>query len=57
MIRHRAPVEGGYDRTTITLPSDVVQRMKEHIKERSGLTISAYITKLLEKALKIVRKV
>ena len=53
MIRHRASTKGGNDRTTITLPTDVGRKMRKYLAKRPGLTISAFITRAIEKVLGI----
>jgi len=49
--RYRARNRGTYRRTTACLPNDVFARMKEHIKTRPGLTVSAYVSDVLAAAL------
>ena len=57
MNRYRAPIKGGYVRTTITIPTDVDKSMRVYLKKKAGKTISAFITESIEKVLGIVREV
>jgi len=49
--RHRAPVEGGYRRKTVCIPEELARRIDEHLKNKRGLTWSAYVSDELERAL------
>lgn len=44
MTRNRAPIEGGYVRTTISLPAELAQRIKAHLAETPGLTMSSFMS-------------
>lgn len=51
MSRSRASIEGGYSRKTISLPSELVERIEEYLQESPGLTMSAFMTEAAEKRL------
>ena len=44
MSRSRAPIEGGYTRKTLSLPSDLVDKIEEKLKETPGRTMSSFMT-------------
>ena len=44
MSRSRAPIEGGYTRKTLSLPTDLVDEIEEKLKEAPGLTMSSFMT-------------
>jgi hypothetical protein len=44
MTRNRAPIDGGYARKTISLPTELVTRIEAHLKETPGLTMSAFMS-------------
>jgi len=48
MSRVRAQIEGGYTRKTLSLPTDLVDRIENKLKESPGLTISAFMTDAAE---------
>jgi hypothetical protein len=50
--RYRARVKGGgYRRTTVSLPTDLYQRMTARLRTRPGLTVSAFVSEVLQAAL------
>jgi hypothetical protein len=56
MSRSRAPIEGGYTRKTLSLPTDLVDKIEEKLKETPGLTMSSFMTEAAEKLLFPMRK-
>jgi len=51
MSRVRAQIDGGYTRKTLSLPTDLVDRIEDRLKETPGLTISAFMTEAAESKL------
>jgi len=48
--RHRAPLKGGYRRTTVTIPEELAKRVDAQVKAKPGMTVSAYVSDILETA-------
>lgn len=44
MGRNRASIDGGYIRKTMSLPTELVQRIEEHLAETPGLTMSSFMS-------------
>jgi hypothetical protein len=51
MGRVRAQITGGYTRKTLSLPTDLVDRIEAKLEETPGLTISAFMTEAAENKL------
>lgn len=49
MSRPRAPIPEGYARKTISLPQSLANRLQSYLDDSPGLTMSAFITELIEK--------
>lgn len=54
MSRNRAPIDGGYTRKTVSLPSSLVKRIEDQLKP--GETISAFLTVAGEDLLQKTKK-
>lgn len=52
MSRNRGSIPGGYTRKTVSLPSELVKRIDEHVATVPGLTISVVLTDAAEAHLK-----
>jgi len=50
MKRHRASIKGGYRRATVTIPDALYRRAHAYVTATPGLTMSAYVSELLDKA-------
>lgn len=48
MSRSRASVDGGYARKTISLPSDLNDRIASFLAENPGMTMSSFMTRTVE---------
>ena len=48
MSRSRAPIDGGYSRKTLSLPTDLVEKIEAKLEETPGLTMSAFMTSAAE---------
>ena len=53
MSRARASVDGGYTRRTVTLPTDLDDKISEHLEKNPGMTRSHFVTKAAEQALSL----
>jgi hypothetical protein len=49
--RYRAPIKGGYRRTTVSIPWDLAAQVTALLETRPGLTWSAYTSEALKQAL------
>ena len=47
--RYRARVEGGYRRTTLSLPKELVRWIDGQLSAKPGLTISAFVSDELDR--------
>lgn len=48
MKRHRGSISGGYRRSTVTIPETLAKQMDKHIEKHPGMTISAFISNVVE---------
>lgn len=51
MSRSRAPVDGGYVRKTVSLPSGQFGKVEAYLKKSPGLTLSAFVTDAIDREL------
>jgi hypothetical protein len=50
--RHRASINGGYRRATVTIPHDLFRRAQAYVSAKPGLTMSAYVSEVLDQAVR-----
>lgn len=48
--RHRASITGGYRRATVTIPDELFRRAQAYVIAKPGLTMSAYVSEILDRA-------
>jgi hypothetical protein len=54
--RNRGQMPGGYTRKTLSLPTNLVERIDEHLEVTPGSTISAFLTVAGEDLLKKIQR-